>query len=507
MKKRLSKAIQRQQEIVDKAKEEKRDLSEAEQKEFDDLQREIDICTEALAEIERRENEVGQPEEQNSQRILEDERSRIKEIRELGRQFDLEVDGYIDGGNSIDKVRAAVLEKLKEENGAVGTRGTGEVSVNADENDKFRAAAADALIMRGGIELEKSADGARELMSLSLRDLAITTMAKEGRTNLNVRSSDELFNDMARDFYNPTSAFPSILDTAINKSYQEGHKKTAVTFDQFVKKGSLSDFKIHDNYYVAGTAGAFLRVGENGELKHDIPSDTRKPTRKLETWGRQFTMTRQAFINDDIGFLTTVPSRYAASARKTQNKQVYEIMVNNAAIYDGTALFSKVHKNVLASGTGITQAAVQKMFLALQAQKDEEGEAIIIRPAIIVVPIGLAFDMFTLFNSPTINTVGNTQSANPLYNYRTSVMIVEDPTINALAGDDPAPWFVIGDKGDTDFIEVDYLNGQETPTIRRMEKPGTLGFVWDVYLDWGISVMDFRGAIKNPGVAIQSPLE
>ncbi len=124
MKKRLSKAIQRQQEIVDKAKEEKRDLSEAEQKEFDDLQREIDICTEALAEIERRENEVGQPEEQNSQRILEDERSRIKEIRELGRQFDLEVDDYIDGGNSVDKVREAVLEKLKKENGDAGKWGS-----------------------------------------------------------------------------------------------------------------------------------------------------------------------------------------------------------------------------------------------------------------------------------------------------------------------------------------------------------------------------------------------
>ncbi len=218
-------------------------------------------------------------------------------------------------------------------------------------------------------------------------------------------------------------------------------------------------------------------------------------------------MTRQAFINDDIGFLTTIPSRYAASARKTQNKQVYEIMVNNAAIYDGTALFSKVHKNVLATGTGITQAAVQKMFLALQAQTDEQGEAIIIRPAIIVVPIGLAFDMFTLFNSPTINTTGNTQSANPLYNYRNSIMIVEDPTINVLADNNPAPWFIIGDRGDTDFIEIDYLNGQETPTIRRMEKPGTLGFIWDVYLDWGISVMDFRGGIKNPGVAIQSPLE
>ena len=36
--------------------------------------------------------------------------------------------------------------------------------------------------------------------------------------------------------------------------------------------------------------------------------------------------------------------------------------------------------------------------------------------------------------------------------------------------------------------------------------PGTLGFVWDIYLDWGISVMDYRGAIKNPGTKIDSPL-
>lgn len=507
MKKRLTEAIQKQQGIVDKAKQEQRDLTEEEQREFEALQREIDICTEALAEIKRQENEPEKTKEADKQRILEDERARIGEIQEYGRQFDLDVDTYIKNGDPVDKVRGAVIEKLKEEKGAVGTRGTGEVLVSADENDKFRAAAADALVMRGGIELDKPADGADELRSMSLRDLAITTMSREGHTNLNMKSSDELFNSMTRDFYNPTSAFPSILDTAINKSYQEGHKKVAVTFDQFTKKGSLSDFKIHDNYYVAGTAGAFLRVEENGELKHDAPSDSKKPTRKLETWGRQFTMTRQAFINDDIGFLTTVPSRYAASARKTQNKQVYEIMVNNAAIYDGTLLFSKTHKNVLASGTGITQEAVQKMILALQAQKDEQGEAIIIRPAVIVVPIGLAFDMFTLFNSPTINTSGNTQSANPLYNYRNSIMIVEDPTINVLAGENEAPWFMIGDKGDTDFIEIDYLNGQETPTIRRMEKPGTLGFVWDIYLDWGISVMDFRGAVKNPGVVIKSPLE
>ena len=35
-----------------------------------------------------------------------------------------------------------------------------------------------------------------------------------------------------------------------------------------------------------------------------------------------------------------------------------------------------------------------------------------------------------------------------------------------------------------------------------METPGVLGFTWDIYLDWGITVMDFRGLVKNPGVAI-----
>ena len=65
---------------------------------------------------------------------------------------------------------------------------------------------------------------------------------------------------------------------------------------------------------------------------------------------------------------------------------------------------------------------------------------------------------------------------------------------------------MIGEPTDTDFIEVDYLNGQEIPTIRRMETAGQLGFVWDIYLDWGITVMDYRGAIKNPGIAISNPL-
>ena len=498
----LKEMIQRQQELLNTARAAQRELTAEEQAEFDSLQRQIDALN---REPEQRSGVA--PEATEAVRAAE--RQRCAEITSLCRSFnvsDEDANKYINDGVSVDAVRAAILDGMKQTGAPLAQRGSAEVT--GDAQDKFRAAAGDALVMRSGIQIEKPAEGARELMGMSLRDLAIECLAADGEGGLNRRSSEELYNLAMRQFFNPTAAFPAILDNAINKAYVEGHKTVAVTFDQWTKKGSLKDFKTHDNNYLAGPAGEFLEVPEGGELKHDVFGDEKRPTRKLKTYGRQFTLTRQAFINDDIDLITRVPAKYAASARKTINKQCYEILVKNPAVYDGTALFSAAHGNLVTTGTGITQASMQAMIMALQNQLDEFGEACIIRPATIIVPSGMAFDIYTLFHSPTINTEGNTQAVNPLYRYANQIQVIEDPTINVLCGGfgKQMPWFLLGAKDDTDFIEVDYLNGQEIPTIRRMETPGTLGFVWDIYLDWGISVMDWRGAIKNPGVVIANPL-
>ena len=488
--------VQQQKQLTTAAKDGKRDLSSEEQSQFDNLQREIDEVDGQIKALLP--DPIKQP-------TIEEERTRIAEITQMCRDFDVEdkdLQRYINDGTVQDQVRAAILEKMKANGQPLNQRG---IDVTKDSEDKFREAAADALVMRGGVEVDKPAEGARELMGMSLRDLAIETMEKEGKTGLLRMSAGDILNELTRAYYNPTAAFPSILDTAINKSYVEGHRKAAVTFDRWTKKGSKKDFKASDNNYIVGTAGEFLEVPENGEIKHDAPTDEKRPTSKLRTYARQFTMTRQAFINDDIGFLSTIPARYAAAARKTQNKQVYSALINNPVIYDGTPLFSSAHKNLIATGTGITSDAIQKMFLALQMQTDTFGDAIIIRPTYFVVPVGYSFAVYEIFNSATINTTSNTQSANPLYRYRESLEVVEDPTLNVLAGTGAIPWFIVGDKSDTDSIQVDYLNGNEIPTIRRSEVAGTLGFVWDIYLDWAVTVMDYRGIVKNPGTSITSP--
>lgn len=494
----LAELIARQQALIDGAKAASRELTAEEQREFDDLQRQID-------ELKAKPGPQISEAEKKAERQAE--RQRCADISALCREFHVSCENekkFIEAGDSIDSVRSFILDEVRKNGSPISTK----VTVTEDEGDKYRNAASDALLIRAGFELDHPAEGANELRHMSLRDFAIECMKGTENGNLSRMSSDEIFNLAQRQFFNPTSAFPAMLDNAINKAYVEGHKKVAVTFDRITKKGTLKDFKIANNNYLAGPVGEFIRVPENGELKHDSYKDVKLPTRKLETYGRQFTLTRQAFINDDIDLITKMPARYAASARKTINTQVYEILVNNPAVYDGTVLFSKAHGNLVTTGTGITKESMQVMILALQAQKNEFGEAIIIRPAKIVVPVGMSFEIYTLFNSPTINTTGNTQAANPLYRYASQIEIIEDPTINVLSGGfgKAMPWFLLGAHDDTDFIQVDYLNGQEVPTIRRSEVPGTLGFIWDIYLDWGISVMDFRGAIKNPGVVIDNPL-
>ena len=512
--------LARQQELLNLAKAEKRALTEDEQREFDSLQRSIEAL-DAAAGAAGRAHETGEDGDgegegdddddeggsrsldEARQRAVREERQRIRTITEMCRDLGVDPQPYVDNGSSVDNVRAAIIEQMRRANAPIHTGiRTGETG-----EERFQRDVSDALLLRAGIHVEKPSDGASKLVGMSLRQILIESETLRGKgEGLNRASNDELFK---RAFFNPESAFPAILDQTIEKAYKEGHKNVAVTFDRFTKKGSLSDFKTHDNYYIAGPVGEFLEVPESGELKHDVFGDDKLPTRKLKTYGRQFTLSRKAFIDDDIGLVTSLPARYAASARKTINKQVFQILLNNPAIYDGAQLFSSAHKNLLGAGTGITQEAVQTMIMALATQKDQFGEAIIINPSKIVVPSGLKFDMYTLFNSPYIETKDNTQAVNPLYQYRGELEVIEDPTINALCGGmgKVMPWFLIGATSDTDFIEVDYLNGQEIPTIRRSETVGQLGFVWDIYLDWGISVMDFRGAVKNPGVEVKTKLD
>ena len=406
-------AIKKQQALRDAAVADgNRAFTADEQKQFDELQKEIDRLNDEIKAEEAKKSASD-----NDQQARTEERNRINAINALGRDFDVDVSAYINDGSSVDAVREAVLKDLKSRGGAHRT--AGHLSVTEDEGSKFRAAAADAIVMRAGIVVENPAEGARDLRAMSLRDIAVESLANEGEDirSLMHKSAAEIYDMVSsRSFYNPSAAFPAIMDATIEKSIVEMYNHVETTFELFTTEGTLSDFKeSKDHEYVLSSAGDFLKVPENGELKHSTLETEILPTRKLDTYGRQFSMTRQAFIND------------------------------------------------------------------------------------IIVPVGYGFDLDVIFHSAQI--VGsNNNDINPLNKYKFNV--VESPVLNVMAGSNACPWFMGADPLTAKGIQVDYLNGNKMPTIRRAEVPGTLGFLWDIYHDWGISVRDFRGLYKNPGVAL-----
>lgn len=492
----IQEMIERQQAIVDGARAAGRALSAEESAEFDNLQRQIE---------EAQGNPPETPENPDineaARQAVIAERQRVSDITALCRQAGMDPAEYISNGSDINAVRQAAVDHLIAHGAPVGSRMTG------SEGDDFRQAAADAMLMRTGVEVQNPARGAEEMRGFSLRDMAIECLARDGvgtTTSLLRMSKDDLFNTVCRQFFNPTAAFPAILDNAIRKNIVQLYQTVPTTFQLWTTKGSVSDFKpTKDHSYLAGGAGDFLRVGENGELKADKPSTELLPQRQIDTYGRQFSMSRQAFINDDIGFITEIPGLYATSAKRTINKQVYKILVDNPAVFDGVALFDNAHNNLIATGAAPSVDTLQAIMLKLLSQKDPFGDSIMVEPEYLIVPVGYGFKMSQLLETALIDVTGiGSHTANALYNYRNKLKVVEEGALNVLAAGGAIPWFAVGNKNYAKSLQVDYLNGQETPTIRRSEVPGQLGFVWDIWLDWGITAVDFRGIAKNPGVAL-----
>ena len=145
---------------------------------------------------------------------------------------------------------------------------------------------------------------------MSLRDLAIECLSREGENESELRRMDktELFAKLSRQFFNPSAAFPAIMDQTIKKNIVTMYNEVPTTFEQITTSGTLSDFKTTaDHNYVMGSIGDFELVPEGGELKASLPEFKMLPQRKLQTYGKQFSMTREAFVNDDIGFLSSLP--------------------------------------------------------------------------------------------------------------------------------------------------------------------------------------------------------
>ena len=418
--------------------------------------------------------------QEDLQKAMEQERKRTSEITALFRDFDVEgADEAIVMGVSVDEARAMVMDQLRARNKGVS------VTIGEAESDKFRAAAQDAVLMAAGIPVADAAPGAQELRGHSMVELARESLQREG---LQANFGDNM--ELARQAINSTSTFPAIMANLANKSVMVGFNEAETTYQIWAGKGSNRDFKEAARVALS-EAGNLELVPEGGQFQQDFLGEASART-KVATYGKLFSLTRQAIINDDLGLFSKIATKYGSAAKRLVNKMVYAQLTGNVKMQDNVALFDTKHGNVAATGEALSVKAIAKAITAMRRQKGITGDATLnITPKYLVVPPELEMTAYQIVNSTAAVDGVNSGVVNP---YKGRFVVVADAELT-----DPDAWYLVADASQHDTIEVTYLNGVETPRLETRQGFDVDGIEYKVAFDCGVSALDFRGVFKNAG--------
>lgn len=430
-------------------------------------------------------NQVPEPDiNKIKEQAMHEERARVREITNLCRDLKVpekDMQRYIDDGNSIEQVEKEILKNLRQ---TQKPSNTVKVSVQADEKDKFRKAATDALLLREGIFLKEVAAGADELKGAGIREFMAKCIEYDGYRNGNINFMDT--DQMIRLAMTGTGALPGILSNAANKSLMKAYELANTTFQAWTTRGSNKDFKAATRYRLS-EAGDLEQIHENGEFKYDELSEAAVQATVL-SFGRAWGLSREAIINDDLGALSTIPTKYAYSARYGINKLVYKTLANT------TGLFVSANKNV-GTAAALSVESLGEARKLMRTQKNIAGKQTLnLQPKYLIIPAALETKAQQLLHSTADPAGTNSGVVNPFQN---SLTLITDAELDQYS---ETAWYLAADPNLAPGIEVTYLNGKDSPTIDSKVNFDTLGMKFRIYMDYGVNVIDYRGLVKNAGV-------
>lgn len=384
---------------------------------------------------------------------------------------------------SIEDARAKLLNELGRDQQPHAS-----VHVGDEGNQAKVKAMADVVAMRAG--LKKS----EEVGQNPFRGKTLLGMAEACLDARNVSTAGmDRMGIVAAAFTHSSSDFSTLLANTANKAMLMGAEEADETFQRWTRTGQLGDFKVASRVDL-NEFPSLDKVQEGAEYKYATMGD-RGETIQLATYGKLFSITRQAIINDDLDAFTRIPARMGRAALRTVGDLVYAILTSNPAMSDGTALFHADHSNLLTGG-GISTATVDAMRVAMATQKGAGGKANLnIRLAHLLVPVALEGAANVVRDSQFEVGASNKNNTTP-NSVRGTFDVIADSRLDSASA---SVWYGAANSGINDTIEVAYLDGNSMPVLEQQNGWNVDGVEFKVRMDAGVSPLDHRGLAKNPG--------
>lgn len=426
------------------------------------------------------------------------ERERIISIDAICRRAKMDeatVRAFIVDGISVDEVRQKamdhVLNKI-ENDGGHGHRQPAELG--RDAVDKFREAASDGLMMRGGQRIETPAEGASDLRGYSLRELARVCLRNAGRSDRG--NAMEMVGRALT-----TSDLPYILANVANKSLFAGWEDAEETWRTWCDTGSVSDFKTH--YSPRLSEGDDLdEIPDKGKYKYGERAESQE-SYSIATYGKLEAITRQTIINDDMDALIMIPRSHGEMAARKVGDLPYAVLTANAAMGDSVALFHATHANLAGTAGAPAMATMAECDKKMGTQKDLRAKRRLnIRPVYILMPYALKGNSEVFFQSERFADSDTVATDSSLAATRKNIYsgdVFQRIYDGRLDDDSTTAWYAATAKGRRRTVCVFFLDGVQEPYMEMQTGWTVDGVEYKVRIDAGAKAMDWRGMYKNAG--------
>ena len=288
-----------------------------------------------------------------------------------------------------------------------------------------------------------------------------------------------------------TDDFGAALAIASNKVLLSAYEASESQIKLASRQVSAPDFRPINSVRISG--GVELgKVLENGEFTQGQITDAGEAF-VLETYGKIFTLTRQAIVNDDLGAFEQSATMFGQGAALTESRIFARLLEMNSgvgpAMSDGVTLFHADHGNLAATGAALSITSLSAARTAMRRQKGMSGEAIRVDPAMLIVPPELETVAEQLVAEIS---AASTDDVNP---FQRKLTVLADAHLT-----DPAAWYVAALPGRPEGLQHAYLDGATGPQVFTREGFETDASEFKVRLDFGAGFVDHRAWYKNPGV-------
>lgn len=426
-----------------------------------------------------------------ARRVVAEERARIAGIYDAARKLGLDqsvADSLVRDGVALDAARGLLIDRAAERDRQVETRPhirTG----GLDAREVRRGAVETALLHRFDPHRHALTDAAREWRGYSLIEMARAFLEGEG-VRVRGLSRDEI----ATRALHTTSDFPAILAAVTNKTLRDAYEAAPRTFPPIARRATAADFKEMHRLQL-GEAPQLEKVNEAGEFKRGSLGEG-KESYRVETWGKVIGITRQVIINDDLDAFTRIPALFGTAAATLESDVVWGIVTSNPTMADGVALFHASHKNLVGTGTALDVANLGKSRAQMAKQTGLDGKTVLnIRPAFLVVPSSLELTAEQLIAQNLVPA----KSTDVVPASIRSLAVIAEPRLDPASG--AVPWYLFASPSAIDTIEYAYLEGQDGVYIETRMGFDVDGVEIKARLDFGAKAIDWRGLLKNVGVA------